>query len=310
MEHNKPLLSLCIPTYNRAKFLNELIKKIGSQIQELENPELIEFIVSDNCSTDDTPGVVKHHIDNGVDIRYIRNERNLGMDGNFVSCFKKASGSYIWLLGDDDYLVEDAICTIISILKTGEYGLIHLNQTINDGSIKNYSDTSSFFADVSYWITFISANIVNSRFVPEIDFDKYMGTYFTLIPLYMTSAIKMNNNVMIYRQIFDGGKDSSNNGGYNLFEVFVVNFLNIWKEQTETLCDSKKLYKRIKAILYKNFLVNYILTLLLSKNTTRFKTDGAWRILWKYYGKEPYAYYYFVIGMAKFCCKKIIKLLK
>lgn len=303
MKQNKPLLSLCIPTYNRAKFLDILIKKIGRQINELEDSELIEFIVSDNCSSDDTPSVVKRQMDNGIKIKYIRNEKNLGMDGNFVSCFKKASGSYIWLLGDDDFLIEGALQLIISILKKGDYGLIHLNQTFNNSGIVTYSNKSSFLADISYWITFISANIVNSRFVPEIDFGKYMGTYFTLIPLYMTSAINYEENIMINKPIFEGGKDYSRNGGYNFFQVFVVNYLSIWEEMISVLPNKGRLIKKEKNNLFDKFLIWNIWNLLILKNQGNYNCDNGWNILFKYYGKNLHAY----VSLIKYSLIKIYR---
>ena len=58
MESRKgPLLSICIPTYNRSKSLRICLLSILSQTKGYE--EDVEVVVSDNCSDDDTMQVVE-----------------------------------------------------------------------------------------------------------------------------------------------------------------------------------------------------------------------------------------------------------
>jgi abequosyltransferase len=52
-----PKISICIPTYNRARLLEEAIKSILSQTTDISSE--IEICVSDNCSTDNTELVIK-----------------------------------------------------------------------------------------------------------------------------------------------------------------------------------------------------------------------------------------------------------
>ena len=89
----------------------------------------MEIIISDNCSTDDTQQIVEDAIADGFVCRYLRNETNLGMDGNFVSCFRNAQGRYVWLLGDDDTIIIDSLKRIVNLLDVPEeYGLLHIYQ--------------------------------------------------------------------------------------------------------------------------------------------------------------------------------------
>lgn len=71
MDNNKkmPLLSICIPTWNRAKFLEQSLGRFTEQIKDI-NPEELELYVSDNCSDDNTSDVAKHYIDAGLPIAY------------------------------------------------------------------------------------------------------------------------------------------------------------------------------------------------------------------------------------------------
>ena len=55
---SKYLLSICIPTYNRASFLKEALSRVLSQLSQIKDNNKIELLVSDNCSTDNTAEVV------------------------------------------------------------------------------------------------------------------------------------------------------------------------------------------------------------------------------------------------------------
>lgn len=106
---NKPLLSICIPTYNRAPLLEEAISSVLDQIDQ-SNVGLVELVISDNASTDATWQVVAQFAEAGGSlIRYYRNERNLGPDANILLSVERASGRYAWILGDDDLIVRGAI---------------------------------------------------------------------------------------------------------------------------------------------------------------------------------------------------------
>lgn len=285
---NNKILTIAIPTYNRSLFLKQSLERITSQIKGFEDD--IELLVSDNCSTDNTEEVVREFIDRGVPLSYNRNIANLGMDGNFVYCFKNATAKYVWILGDDDYLLEGTILKLLDLMKSGEFGLIHLsNIKKHNLDSKVYLDKTKFVGDISFMITFISANIVQTKYVSQIDFDKYMGTYFTLIPVYLTATIGEQNNLMIYFTTMEAPADSSTNGGYNIFEVFVTNYLNVILEFRPSL--GFLWYEIEKFKLCRGFLYGWMLRLLIDTNHgLRFKTNNWFKIIFNKYWYEPYFY--------------------
>lgn len=288
MKNNK-LLTIAIPTYNRAPFLEESLKRICFQIKGYE--DVVELLVSDNCSSDNTMQVIKKFQNEGTAIIYNRNSVNRGMDGNFVYCFQNATSKYVWILGDDDYLVEGTISRIIELIQNEEYGLIHLSCAATNASYGQevYVDKSKFVGDISFMITFISANIVRTKYVSQIDFDKYLGTYFTLIPVYLTAAISEKKNLMIRFQTMEIAADARTNGGYNIFEVFVTNYLKVIKEFRGSL--GFKWYEIEKYRLCRRFLWGWMQKLLINSNHgLRFKTDGWFKIILKKYWYEPYLY--------------------
>src|SRR5665647_1822946 len=89
---SQKLLTIAIPTYNRAEYLNTCLSHITLQLNSYES--LVEVIVSDNCSSDNTLDVVHSYLEKGFNIRYIRNESNLGADNNIVNCMILSTGKY------------------------------------------------------------------------------------------------------------------------------------------------------------------------------------------------------------------------
>ena len=107
---NKPRLSICIPTFNRLNYLKDGLNAI------MQSPSLerIEICISDNHSTDGT----REYIENlkrqdGVNLRYKSQLKNIGIDGNMLSAIDMAKGDYIYPLGDDDFLPVGSIEAIL-----------------------------------------------------------------------------------------------------------------------------------------------------------------------------------------------------
>src|SRR5579859_7609105 len=129
----KPLLTIAIPTYNRAPYLKELLLVLFDQL--LDEPRF-ELMISDNATSDETPAVVDEFVKQGLQLRYIRNQTNIGPDANFLQCFEKARGKYVWILGDDDLVLPGAIALVLSSLSQDEYDLVYLSH-------KGFSGTAS-----------------------------------------------------------------------------------------------------------------------------------------------------------------------
>ena len=112
-----PLLSITIPTYNRAPFLGELLQAL---LPQLRNEPRAELVLSDNASTDETPELIARFQGLGLPLRHLRNPANVGSDANFLRCLEEARGKYVWVLGDDDLLTPGAVGQLLSLLEQGE----------------------------------------------------------------------------------------------------------------------------------------------------------------------------------------------
>ena len=116
MDHK--LLTIAIPTYNRAKYLKRALGSVVSQYDER-----IEILVSDNASEDNTSQVVESFL-KSVPIRYVRNDTNIGLDANFLQCYRLAEGDYMLLLGDDDLIIEHRLATVLDFLENNPQSVL------------------------------------------------------------------------------------------------------------------------------------------------------------------------------------------
>jgi glycosyltransferase involved in cell wall biosynthesis len=117
----RPLVTIGIPTYNRADYLQQALRSALDQTY----PNL-EIIVSDNCSTDATAAVVAGFAD--PRIRRFRQPTNIGGQNNVNFCLSQAWGAYFLLLHDDDLIDPDfvEVCidavsgdTRVGVIRTG-----------------------------------------------------------------------------------------------------------------------------------------------------------------------------------------------
>lgn len=298
------LLSICIPTYNRAKFLNDNLKALHNQIQGKELP--IEIVVSDNCSTDDTEIVVVNFISRGLNIHYIKNSVNLGMDANFAQCYRVAKGKYVFAQGDDDYLIDGMLQKLLSVLESGDYGLIHLHTRASSKlPKKEFIDPEEFLGEISFWITYITSNVVNRKYIENYNFEEYFGTHLTIVPLFLNAALKHRKNLIVYDRIFKDGADTKTNGGYNFFEVFIINYLAIWKKFLKNGRIERNLYLSIKKDVYKNHILKYANRIFVLKVKDNFYFERSLSILFKKYYYHPYFYFYPILFAMKIFLRKI-----
>jgi glycosyltransferase involved in cell wall biosynthesis len=117
----KKILTIGIPVYNGEKFIADTIKSINIPDHLLD---VVEIIVSDNCSTDNTANIVKQF----TNVKYYKNEDNIGYDRNLHNIFLKANGEFVWPLAADDFLLyNNTVESVINILKKEtDLGLVHV----------------------------------------------------------------------------------------------------------------------------------------------------------------------------------------
>lgn len=93
----EPLVSICIPTYNRAAFIPKAIESALGQTYKN-----IEVIVVDNASTDNTEEIIASYSD--PRLNYVRNSENIGQFGNLNRCIELYNGDFLHILHSDEYI--------------------------------------------------------------------------------------------------------------------------------------------------------------------------------------------------------------
>jgi glycosyltransferase involved in cell wall biosynthesis len=123
-----PSVSICIPTYNHAKFLKDALCSAVAQTY-LD----LDILVLDNASQDDTESVVAEFASKDSRIRYIRHPTNIGIIGNLDACIEHAQGKYIKILCADDRLEPECVSAMAAILeKHSTVSLVGCARTITD----------------------------------------------------------------------------------------------------------------------------------------------------------------------------------
>ena len=96
----KPLVSVCVITYNHAAYIRQTLDTILGQ--EINFP--LQIVVADDCSTDSTRKIVLEYKEKHPEIfKLVLQEKNVGPGRNFVDLFRAATGKYIAYVEGDDY---------------------------------------------------------------------------------------------------------------------------------------------------------------------------------------------------------------
>lgn len=105
-----PGISVLLPTKDRAAFLEKAVRSVLAQTHRP-----LEIVISDNCSTDETPDVIRALTERfaaapeeGVVVRGFRQPVDRGHIANHLFAYEQASHRYCYFLHDDDYLVDPA----------------------------------------------------------------------------------------------------------------------------------------------------------------------------------------------------------
>jgi hypothetical protein len=111
---NFPLLSLCVPTYNRARYLDSLLAALALQMRSFPHP--YEIVISDNGSSDDTSEVVARHAQ-ALPIRALRHPETIGCYPNVIFAMTQARGRYMMYLADDDCVLGEQLAEVLAAME-------------------------------------------------------------------------------------------------------------------------------------------------------------------------------------------------
>jgi glycosyltransferase involved in cell wall biosynthesis len=111
---SSPVVSVCIPTYNGGKYLRETLDSVLAQTYKV-----FELLVVDDRSSDDTHDILREYSARDKRIRIVRNEKNLGLVGNWNRCVELAYGDWIKFVFQDDIIAPECIERLLESCKGG-----------------------------------------------------------------------------------------------------------------------------------------------------------------------------------------------
>ena len=114
----KPLVSIVLPTYNRAHVLAHAIQSILNQTYTK-----LELIIVDDNSADNTRAVVDSFKD--ARIRYTKNDPNLRLPRALNKGFSLANGAYLTWTSDDNTYANIAIEKMVEVLERGSCEFVY-----------------------------------------------------------------------------------------------------------------------------------------------------------------------------------------
>jgi len=116
---HSPILSVGLPTYNGARWIEEAIESILEQ-----SFKDFELIISDNASTDQTEIICRNIAARDARVRYYRNNTNIGLYRNFDRVFKLSSGKYFKWAADSDFCLDGFFEKCVAALDTKENAVL------------------------------------------------------------------------------------------------------------------------------------------------------------------------------------------
>lgn len=203
MENNCPILSICIPTFNRDYLIQECLTRISPIIAKHN----LHIYISDNASSDNTERVVKNFQRKYSCITYKKQEFNIGPDRNFEYVLKMSRSKYSWLLGDGCYISEENITNLFKDLENNNWDLYIVSDAENrriKGNSKIYTNATNLLENVGWHMTWLSSLIFNNNIINNMNYDRYYNSRFIqtgiIFEYYINHPclVKVNPNIKIH----------------------------------------------------------------------------------------------------------------
>ena len=215
MRTNQPLVSIGIPTYNRADLLKRSVESALNQ--DYEN---VEILISDNASTDETERVCQYYCQQDARVKYIGHAVNRGSVKNFSDVLHDATGSFFMWLGDDDWLDPDYVSECINQLMNDQaVSLVSGAPKYYRSGIKFYDGKVFSLLNNLWWLRMISYywqvadngmfyGLMRTHQIRQLKMPNVMGGDWLLIAnIAFIGKVKVISGVSVHREL--GGATAS-----------------------------------------------------------------------------------------------------
>ncbi len=197
MSNSQPLLTICVPTYNRVRMLDKCLNALC----KIQNAGVnFNVIVADNCSPDSTIKILSLWKEKFNNLKIIRQEENVGYDRNVLSLYEAIETKYFWLLSDCDSISEVDLMHLIEHC-VNDYDAIIVNTEPNKYSTREvmYTNIDDFINQQGWHITKLSACVLNKKIHNPVLAKRYMGSNF----IHVGHALECLSQVKSLKVFFD-----------------------------------------------------------------------------------------------------------
>lgn len=186
------LLTIAIPSHNATYYLQDAIRSITA---EPEFGRDVNLCISDNSLSSSTTELYQNHFRSNLAIQHHRSLECDSLDANVNRAVELATGTYVWIFGDDDLIVPGVLSELIAFLEKKSPKLLVLNSQSFQGSesIENsrvpsnvqsfYSldESDAFLSDLGGYLTYVGGIIVRRDLWLNYYNRATIGTFFAHI---------------------------------------------------------------------------------------------------------------------------------
>lgn len=199
MLNNK--LTIIIPTYNRCQSLKVTLANLCKN-----NYDQIKIIVLDNNSKDSTEFITREFQETYGFLEYKKNSTNIGLNANLLRTIEICETDWLWMLSDDDFIIDDCFHVIDRNLDNSE-NLLLINfatrEFVHREKRKVTLGLESFlmYLDSFPNALFISTNLVNAKKLKKNISLGYQYTY-SMIPYFimLLDNLKKESSLVVFSQ--------------------------------------------------------------------------------------------------------------
>ncbi|MDC1022340.1 glycosyltransferase [Schleiferiaceae bacterium] len=147
-----PLVSVIVPNYNHAQFLDERLQSIANQ-----SYKNIEVLLMDDCSLDHSTDLLARWADRDTRMTTLFNDQNSGSPfAQWAKGAQRAEGKYVWIAESDDYCDTDMLALHVQSMEANEKAVIaysHSHLVDEKGHfLRDFKDDYGFiFGDTAKW---------------------------------------------------------------------------------------------------------------------------------------------------------------
>lgn len=309
MSNQKPLVSICIPTYNRYQQLQQVINAIVVQPEFLNGK--VEIVISDNTSEDDTEKIGREYAEKYPNIRYFRNKENI-RDRNFPLALSRGNGKLRKLNNDTMLLKEDALKQLCFLAETYQESkpVIFLdNGQLGEETISEMN-FQGFVAAESYKVTWIACftiweddceNLENDTEACELLLWQVRKLY--------ELACKKDQIIVYSKELGTTLYTPKKNISYGLYKVFYCNYMQLLRRY-ESVLDNKTIEHAERVLLY-DFFTPWIIDWEMGTSDMKYsKEENLKEAVFTQYADKPYWKEYLKYYKQKYWKQKIKRIVK